>query len=44
MAERVTEIVRNDFGVKWVKLTLHKPDALPDDIDVGVVIERGQPG
>ena len=42
MAERVTEIVRNDFGVQWVKLTLHKPDALPGDIDVGVIIERGQ--
>lgn len=41
MAERVTEIILNDFGVKWVKLTLHKPDALPDDIDVGVIIERG---
>lgn len=42
MAERVTEIVRDDFGVRWVKLTLHKPDALPGDIDVGVIIERGQ--
>jgi len=41
MAERVTEIIRNDFGVRWVKLTLHKPDALPGDIDVGVIIERG---
>lgn len=43
MAERVTEIVRNDFGVSWVKLTLHKPDALPGDTDVGVIIERGAP-
>lgn len=41
MAERVTELVRNDFGVSWVKLTLHKPDALPGDADVGVIIERG---
>ena len=41
MAERVTEVVRNDFGVSWVKLTLHKPDALPGDTDVGVIIERG---
>ena len=44
MAERVTEIVRRDFGVSWVKLTLHKPDALPGEIDVGVIIERGQAG
>jgi len=41
MAERVTELIRSDFGVRWVKLTLHKPDALPGDIDVGVIIERG---
>ncbi|MFK7996625.1 MAG: dihydroneopterin aldolase [Granulosicoccus sp.] len=41
MAERVTEIILNDFGVQWVKLTLHKPDALPGDIDVGIIIERG---
>jgi len=43
MAERVTELVREDFGVRWVKLTLHKPDALPGDTDVGVIIERGAP-
>ena len=41
MAEGVTEIVRQDFGVQWVKLTLHKPDALPASTDVGVIIERG---
>lgn len=43
MAERVCEIVRQDFGVQWVKLTLHKPDALPGTTDVGVIIERGTP-
>ena len=41
MAERVTELVRQDFGVQWVKLTLHKPDALSANTDVGVIIERG---
>lgn len=41
MAERVTEIIRKDYGVQWVKLTLHKPDALTGDTDVGVIIERG---
>jgi dihydroneopterin aldolase len=45
MAERVTDIIRQDFGVRWVKLTLHKPDALPATTDVGVIIERGvRPG
>ena len=42
MAERVTDIIRHDFGVQWVKLTLHKPDALPENTDVGVIIERGE--
>lgn len=41
MAERICEIIRQDFGVAWVKLTLHKPDALDGDTDVGVIIERG---
>lgn len=43
MAERVCEIIQRDFGVRWVKLTLHKPDALPGNTDVGVIIERGEP-
>lgn len=43
LAESVTDIVRNEFGVAWVRLTLHKPDALSGDTDVGVIIERGQP-
>jgi len=42
MAEQICRLIINDFGVQWVKLTLHKPDALEGDIDVGVIIERGQ--
>jgi dihydroneopterin aldolase len=42
LAERITEIVRFDFGVPWVRLTLHKPDALAGETDVGVILERGQ--
>ena len=41
MAEKVCELIRHEFDVQWVKLTLHKPDALPGTIDVGVIIERG---
>lgn len=45
MASRICEIVIEDFGVAWVKLTLHKPDALSGNTDVGVIIERGtRPG
>ncbi|MEE9320859.1 MAG: dihydroneopterin aldolase [Granulosicoccus sp.] len=42
MAERVTEIVREEFGVRWVRLTLHKPGALSNSTDVGIIIERGE--
>ena len=42
MAERICERVMTDFGVVWMKLTLHKPDALPGGTDVGVIIERGR--
>ncbi len=42
LAERITEIIRDDFCVQWVKLTLHKPDALSGTTDVGVIIERGE--
>ncbi len=41
LAERVAELVLRDFGVPWLRLTLHKPDALDSCGDVGVVIERG---
>ncbi|NND89776.1 MAG: dihydroneopterin aldolase [Granulosicoccus sp.] len=42
LAERITEIIRQDFAVQWVKLTLHKPDALSGSTNVGVIIERGE--
>jgi len=42
MAEKVVELIQREFGVSWVRLRLHKPDALPGSTNVGVVIERGQ--
>jgi dihydroneopterin aldolase len=42
MAERVTEIVREEFSVPWVRLRLSKPGAVRGSKDVGVVIERGE--
>ncbi|OUS30663.1 dihydroneopterin aldolase [Gammaproteobacteria bacterium 45_16_T64] len=42
MAERITEIVRNEFNVPWVRLRLSKPGAVRGAKDVGVVIERGE--
>jgi dihydroneopterin aldolase len=44
LAERVAEVVLNEFDVPWVKVTLSKPGALRGARDVGIVIERGQTG
>jgi len=41
MAERITEIIRDEFGVSWVKLQLNKPGALRGATNVGIIIERG---
>jgi len=41
LAERVCELVRNEFSVPWVRLKLNKPGALRGARDVGILIERG---
>lgn len=43
LAERICAFIRNDCGVPWVRLVLHKPDALDGSTDVGIIIERGTP-
>ena len=40
LAERITEIILEEFGLQWVKLTLSKPRAVRGARDVGVIIER----
>ncbi len=42
LAERVTDIVLGEFGVRWVRLRVSKPGAVTGARDVGVVIERGE--
>lgn len=42
LAEEIAAIVRNEFGVRWLRLTLNKPGALRGSKSVGVVIERGE--
>lgn len=42
LAERITEIVREEFDVPWVKLTLNKKGAVRGVRDVGIIIERGE--
>lgn len=44
LAERCAEIVRTEYGVHWLRLTLNKKGAVRGASDVGVVIERGERG
>jgi dihydroneopterin aldolase len=41
MAERIAEIVLDEFEVPWVRVTVNKPGAIRGSRDVGVRIERG---
>ncbi len=41
LAERICEIVIQEFKVPWLKLILNKEGAVSVARDVGVVIERG---
>ena len=40
LAEKVAEIVLNEFHVPWVKVRLSKPGAVRGSRDVGIRIER----
>lgn len=42
LAERVAEIVINEFNVDWLKLRINKKGAVRGANDVGVLIERGR--
>jgi len=44
LAEHVAAIVREEFGVRWLRLRVGKPGAVTGARDVGVVIERGERG
>ena len=37
----IAELIRNEFNVPWVKITLNKKGAIGAGIDVGIRIERG---
>lgn len=41
LAEKISEIVLKEFGVRWLKLTISKHGVLDNVKDVGIVIERG---
>jgi len=42
LAERCAAIIREEFGVAWVRLKLSKPGAVRGARSVGVRIERGE--
>lgn len=42
LAERCAQLIRDEFDVRWVKLTLNKKGAVRGADDVGVMIERGE--
>lgn len=44
LAERCAQIVREEFGVSWLRLKLRKPGAVRGSKAVGVIIERGSKG
>ena len=41
LAERCAAILREEFGVPWVRLKVDKVGAVSDAAGVGVIIERG---
>lgn len=42
LAERIAEIVLDEFKVDWLRLKLGKPGAVTGSKEVGVIIERGE--
>ena len=43
LAERVADIILDEFDVAWVRVKVNKPGAIRGARDVGVLIERGTP-
>jgi dihydroneopterin aldolase len=41
LAEKIAEIIRDEFSVAWVRVSVNKPGAIRGSRDVGVRIERG---
>ena len=41
LISEIADIIRNEFNVPWVKVTLNKKGAISGASDVGIIIERG---
>jgi dihydroneopterin aldolase len=44
LAERVADLLLQEFGIPWLRLTLNKKGAISGASDVGIIIERGRAG
>lgn len=42
LAEKIAAIIRDEFAVPWVRVSVNKPGAIRGARDVGVSIERGK--
>jgi dihydroneopterin aldolase len=42
LAEEICRVIREDFNVPWVRLTLNKKGAVRGSEGVGIIIERGE--
>jgi len=42
LAERMSTFLMSHYQIPWLKLTIHKPNAVHNASSVGVEIERGQ--
>jgi 7,8-dihydroneopterin aldolase/epimerase/oxygenase len=42
LISEIAAIIRNEFNVPWVKITLNKKGAIRGASDVGIIIERGE--
>lgn len=40
LANEIAEMLQQEFGIKWLKLTLSKPGAVAQAKSVGIIIER----
>lgn len=42
LIEDIAALLRHEFNIPWVKISLNKRGAIPEARDVGIIIERGQ--
>jgi len=42
LAESCADLILKEFSASWLRLVLHKPNAVENAASVGVIIERGK--